>query len=224
MKTIAEVVSEEITKMPFIEEAMADNLINLSSLARLIKPDIEKTLYKEVKEGAIVMALKRFTPMSPKIIKLKSENVGQYFGDIFVRSGLMTRSFENSQSLTENQTRLLLKVEESIDAYCSFKQGMFERTLILSVNLKDFADAIFCNEKYISGKDNLCSVTVKLKESNVEVYGLYYYIFKMIAWHGINVIEVVSTANEFTIVVDEKNINSAFSVLMKIKSDALEKN
>lgn len=221
MKTIAEVVNEEVRKMPFVEEAMADNLINLSSLARLLKPAIEKALLKEVKEGAIVMALKRYAPMSPKVIRLKSENVGQYFGDIFVRSGLMTCSYENSGSLTENQTRLLQKVEESIDSYCSFKQGMYERTLILSENLKDFVDAIFCNEKYISGKSNLCSVTVKLKESNVEVYGLYYYIFKMIAWHGINVVEVVSTANEFTIVVEEVNINSAFSVLMQIKSDAL---
>lgn len=221
MKTISEIVSDEVSKMPFVEEAMEDNLINLSSLARLLKPSVEKALMKPVKDGAIVMALNRYAPMNHKVIKLKSENVGQYFGDIFVRSGLMTCSYESSPSLTESQTRLLHKVEENIDAYCSFKQGMYERTLILSENLKEFVDAIFCNEKFISGKSNLCSVTVKLKESNVEVYGLYYYIFKMIAWHGINIIEVVSTANEFTIVVEDNNINTAFSVLMQIKSDAL---
>ena len=47
----------------------------------------------------------------------------------------------------------------------------------------------------------------------------YYYIFKMIAWYGITVLEVISTTNEFSIVVEQKNINDAFSVLMKIKMD-----
>ena len=41
----------------------------------------------------------------------------------------------------------------------------------------------------------------------------------MIAWYGITIIEVISTSNEFSIVVDSKNINDAFTVLMKIKTD-----
>jgi hypothetical protein len=172
---------------------------------------------KEVNEGAIVMALKRYTKNMSGAVMLKAEDIGSYFGEIFVRSGLMTCSYANSPSLTENQTRLLHDVDKNVDAYCSFKQGMFEHTFILSQNLKDKVDEYFKNEQFISGMTNLCSVTVKLKSSNVEVMGLYYYLFKMIAWRGINVVEVVSTANEFTIVVDQENINESFSVLMNVK-------
>ena len=219
MRTIAEVVGFEVRKLPFVEEAMQDGLINLSSLARLIKPSIEEALLKEVNEGAIVMALKRYTKNMTGAVMLKSADIGRYFGEIFVRSGLMTCSYANSHSLCENQARLLKEVDKNVDAYCSFKQGMFEHTFILSQNLKTEVEDLFKDEKYISGIKNLCSVTVKLKSSNVDVLGLYYYLFKMIAWRGINVIEVVSTANEFTIVVNQENINDAFSVLMNIKEE-----
>lgn len=218
MKTIAEVVETEVSKMPFIEEAMHVDLINLSSLARQIKPQIEKELLKEVKDGAIIMALKRYTHNGTGAASLKAKDVGKYFGEIFVRSGLITNTYANSPTLVERQIDLLLTVEKSDDAYCSFKQGMFEKTLILSENMKQKADQIFSKEKFISGKSSLCSATVKLTSSNVEVYGLYYYIFKRIAWKGINVVEVVSTANEFTVIVDQNDINNTFSVLMDIKS------
>jgi hypothetical protein len=218
MKTIAEVVEKEVSKMPFIEEAMQEQLINLSSLARQLKPTIEEVLLKDVKEGAIIMALKRYTQNNTGASSLKANNVGKYFDEIYVRSGLITHTYANSPSLVERQIDLLLTVEKSDDAYCSFKQGMFEKTLIMSSNMKAKAEKIFYKEKFISGKGSLCSTTVKLTSSNVEVYGLYYYIFKRIAWKGINVVEVVSTANEFTVIVDQKDINDTFSVLMDIKS------
>ncbi len=164
------------------------------------------------------MALNRYVSNNTGAISLKPENVGRYFDEIFVRSGLITRTYANSPTLVERQIDLLLTVEKSDGAYYSFKQRMFEKTLILSSNMKEKAEKIFYREKYISSKDNLCSTTVKLTSSNVEVYGLYYYIFKRIAWKGINVIEVVSTANEFTVVVAQKDINDTFSVLMDIKS------
>jgi FixJ family two-component response regulator len=41
---------------------LAEGLINISSLARKIKPEIEDFLQKPVQNGAVVMALKRYTP------------------------------------------------------------------------------------------------------------------------------------------------------------------
>jgi len=41
----------------------------------------------------------------------------------------------------------------------------------------------------------------------------------MIAWYGINVLEVISTTNEIAVVVTQKDINDTFAVLMKIKMD-----
>ncbi|WP_109832309.1 aspartate kinase [Reichenbachiella versicolor] len=219
MKKISDIVDEGIRKMPFVEEAMRAGLINYSSLARMLKPFVSKELMKDATEASILMALKRRSTMGDNALNLNPKNYHDHIGDIFVRSGLSTYTYSNSKTLTENQTQLLHEIQNLSDTYCSFTQGMYERTLIVSENLTDRVKRIFRNEQLITGHRQLSSATVKLKASNVKAYGLYYYIFKMIAWYGITIIEVISTSNEFTIVVESKDINDAFTVLMKIKSD-----
>jgi len=219
MKKISDIVEDGIRKMPFIEEAMTANLINYSSLARLLQPYVSKVLMKDATEASILMALKRRSTMGANALNLNPKNFREHIGDIFVRSGLSTFTYANSPTLTENQTRLLREIQSLPDTYCSFTQGMYERTLIVSENIVDRVKRIFEKENYVTGNSQLSSATVMLKASNVRAYGLYYYIFKMIAWYGITVIEVISTSNEFSIVVEQSNINDAFSVLMKIKMD-----
>ena len=51
MKTIQEVVESTIRKTPFIEEALHEKLINVSSLARIILPEISTILKKDVKKN-----------------------------------------------------------------------------------------------------------------------------------------------------------------------------
>ena len=219
MRKISDVVDEGIRKMPFVEEAMQIGLINYSSLARMLRPYVSKELMKDVTDASILMALKRRSTLGVNSLNLNPKNYRSHIGDVFVRSGLCTFTYANSSTLTEHQTKLLLEVQRLQDTYCSFTQGMYERTLIVSENIADRVERIFVNEQLITGHNQLSSATVKLKASNVKAYGLYYYIFKMIAWYGITIIEVISTSNEFTIVVESKDINEAFTVLMKIKSD-----
>ena len=219
MKKISDIVDEGIRKMPFVEEAMMAGLINYSSLARMLKPFVSKELMKDATEASILMALKRRSTMGSNTLNLNPKNFRQHIGDIFVRSGLVTYTYANSATLTENQTRLLHEIQNLPDTYCSFTQGMYERTLIASENISDRVERIFRAEQMITDTKQLSSATVKLKASNVRAYGLYYYIFKMIAWYGINIVEVISTSNEFSVVVSQEDIKEAFSVLMNIKTD-----
>ena len=64
MKTIQEVVESTIRKTPFIEEALNEKLINVSSLARIILPEVSASLKKDVKVGAVMMAIIRLSPAS----------------------------------------------------------------------------------------------------------------------------------------------------------------
>ena len=48
--------------------------------------------------------------------------------------------------------------------------------------------------------------------------GIYYYVFQKLSWEGININQVISTSNEFTILVSESEVDKAFSVINKLKS------
>lgn len=216
MITIAEVVEGLIKKKPFIEGALYEGLINLSSLARQIKPEIEVKLKKPIKEGAIVMALKRLAPTLDVQMNVKIKRALKHFGDIIVRSNLADFTFKNSESLIKKQGQLLEKISNHREIFHTISKGVFETTIVISDSLKDDLTGIFQNEELLNQTSNLSSITIKLPEENQTIPGLYYFIFKKIAWEGINILEVISTSNEFTIILNDKDINKAFSILKNI--------
>ena len=61
MVTVPETVLEIIHESPFLEEGLSRGLINLSSLAREMKSEVEERTMKDVQIGSIVMALKRIS-------------------------------------------------------------------------------------------------------------------------------------------------------------------
>lgn len=217
MLSIGKITEEIIGRSPFLREAMTDDLINISSLARKIKPEIEETLGKEVKEGAIVMAIKRMSPGLYHRLNLKITNIIGELGDFLVRSNLEDYTFENTESLRQKQADLVQLVNSDSDVFYTICRGVTETTIIASQSISSKISNLLINERLKSHTMDLASITVKLPAVNSEVYGVYYYILKHLAWEGLNIVEVVSTANEFTIIVKQDHVDKAFKVLMQLK-------
>lgn len=195
-------------------------MVNLSALARQIKPDIEKRVGKEVNDSAVIMALNRLVPRLELMSQMKFKKVVQNIGDIIVRSNLADYAFANSPTLYERQAELLKSVSSMKDLFCTFSQGIYETTLVVSNTIVPLVDEIFAVEGRIARTLNLSSITVKLPEENAVCPGVYYYIFKELAWDNINISEVISTTNEFTVVVSDEDIHRAFTILMEAKRQA----
>lgn len=217
MLSIGKITEEIIGRSPFLREAMTDDLINISSLARKIKPEIEEALGKDVKEGAIVMAIKRMSPGLYHRLNLKITNIIGELGDFLVRSNLEDYTFENTESLRQKQADLVQLVNSDSDVFYTICRGVTETTIICSSSISSKIGNLLINERLKSHCTDLASITVKLPAVNSEVYGVYYYILKHLAWEGLNIVEVVSTANEFTIIVKQDHVDKAFKVLMQLK-------
>lgn len=214
---IAQSVDAYISKSPFLEEALSENLINISSLARQMQPEIEKQLGKTIQTGAIVMAINRRPVQAAfRISKSIREFMGR-LGDIIVRSDLRDYTFENSAGLNACNRLLMDGIAGEKEIFCTISQGVFETTLVVSNHLSGRIDEIYRKEKFLAGKEKLSSVTIRLPESNTEVSGIYYFLLKQLAWIGINICEVISTSNEVTLVVSEKDVHKAFALLMEMK-------
>jgi hypothetical protein len=216
MITISEIVESMVKQKLFIEEALTDGLINLSSLSRLLKPDIESILKKPVTEASILMALKRLTPHIEMSINRRIEKALKKFGDIIVRSNLTDFTYKNSDKLIEMQSSLLKLLTSEKDTFCTISRGVFETTIVISMHFSDIVKQIFKNEILLSTTNSLSSITIMLPEDNVKLPGLYYYVFKRIAWEGISILEVISTTNEMTIVLKDKDVDKAFSILKRM--------
>lgn len=219
--TVSDSVSEIVSRKPFLEEALASGLINLSSLARDIYPEVSQRMEKEVKHGAIVMALKRLKPDVNYQINERIKQVVDLMGDITVRSNLADYTFRNSDTLTKNQTHLLNIISKRKEIFYTFSQGIYETTIILSDIIADDIMEIFKDEYLTFKIANLSSITIKLPEENTSVFGVYYHILKKLAYEGINILEIVSTTHEFTVIVNDRDVDAAFSVLKRLKHDVI---
>lgn len=217
MNSIGKITEDLINRSPFLREAMTDDLVNISALARKLKPEIEEMVGKEVKEGAIVMAIKRMTPGLYHRLNVKITNVMGDLGDFLVRSNLTDYTFENSESLKTKQSELVEEINKDNDSFFTLCKGVTETTFIVSSHQAATIEKIFKGERLKSNTKDLASVTVKLPQINTEIYGIYYYILKHLAWDGINIIEIMSTSNEFTVVVRQDDVDKAFKILMQLK-------
>ena len=220
MLTIPNAVEEVIKKKPFLESALVEGLINLSALARKLKPEIEKKVGKEVNDSAVIMALNRLVPRLELMSAMKFKKVVENIGDIIVRSNLADIAFANSHTLFEKQAILLDRVRSMKDVFCTFSQGIYETTLVVSSSIAALVEEIFADETLIARSGDLSSITVKLPTENSVCPGVYYYIFKELAWDNINITEVISTTNEFTVVISDADIHRAFTILMEATRQA----
>ena len=217
MKTIASCVNEILVSRPFLEEALSRDIINFSALAKDLNQTISEMLRKPVKEGAITMALRRYKPPVDVENVGRLKNVFKNLGDITVRSNLSDFTFLNSKTLIKSHSKVLEKINKNHQIFYAFTRGIFESNIIISSSEKESISEVFEYEKLIGLKDCLSTITLNLPEGNSKIVGLYYQIFKRLAWDNVTLYEVISTTNEFTILVEDHLVDKAFSVIKGLK-------
>tara|TARA_R100001369_G_scaffold20091_3_gene36990 strand:+ start:74201 stop:74848 length:648 start_codon:yes stop_codon:yes gene_type:complete len=213
MNTITSCIHDILRHQPFLDDALSKDLINFSALAEHLQPEVEKTLRKPVKQGSIIMALRRYAPQRNLI---KNSNWRE-MGDIVVRSGITEFTYLNSNSLLANQATLMNTVKDDIGVYLNYSSNYQESNILVSNDLKDTVATIFKGEKLVSVKSDLSSITIALPKNSSKTVGLYFYIFKLLAYEGIPVFEMISTSNYFALFLEKEYINQAFLLLNEIK-------
>ncbi len=218
MKTISSVVEHYIKKKPFLQSALAQGIINLTSLSRIVKPEIEAELGKDIRNGAIVMALKRLSDDLEFRATHKILKVLKNIGEITVRSSLTDYTFLASDQILVHQAKLLEEINNNQDVFYTSSRGVNEINIVISNIMDATVQKLFKDEKCTQKAENLSSITVKLPAENVSVPGIYYFIFQRLAWEGIVLYEVISTTNEFTILVNDEQVDIAFKTIKDLKT------
>ncbi|MGE5041880.1 MAG: hypothetical protein ACM3IJ_03170 [Candidatus Levyibacteriota bacterium] len=189
MITVPEATEKIVKRSRYLSEAMSKDLINLSSLARYIKPEIEEMLIKEVSLPSVIMALKRLS------VKLAP-----------------TSSFQNILS-----TAPQLTVRSSL-SFLRSKTGKSEHTGSLFALTQNEKETVALVEKQ-KGEIPVSAITIKLEKNHKDMPGVYYFFLKSLAWERINVLGIFATEEHFTIVIEDKDTSRAFGILKTLGSE-----
>jgi hypothetical protein len=213
MKPIAAVVREIVDESEVILTALSSGVLNLSAYAKQIKNEVARRAKKEVPVGTIVVALCRYefdakkrAPLCPKV-KIES---------ISTRSALAEVTFAKSAA-NKGRLRALHENEKLSDAdMLTVTSGIREISLIIPAALKPEVIKVFKGDKPTMVQDNLASLTLRFPSRYLHTPNTTFALIRPLALHRINIVEVVSTYTELTVVVAEKDLQAAFAVMSTI--------
>lgn len=213
MQTIAQAVERAIAGSPLYGEAILQEIVNYSAIARKVKPAVEGILLEPVTDGAVTIALKRYALS----LRQNRRNVATTYPirNISLRSGLTALIFQNSPILQiVHQNILPLGVSE--DAFIHFAQGSRESSFIVSDGCLPVLKKLAAKEKLVAEYPALSAISVRMPPEVMHVTGVFAPFVQALAWQQISVYQIVSHFTEITFVVADNDADRAFDVIKSV--------
>jgi hypothetical protein len=208
MKKIADSVREIVDNDPALKTGLAQNLMNLSQVARHIHTTVEARTQKKVQISAITMALSRLRSELPPF----DADVGLHLADrITVQRSLVVLTFLNNSSVQSGLVGLQQKVREA-RGYLTITEGIREITLIIEKSMLSAVDSSMPDRAIRIARD-IASLSISLTDENLAAPGVLYRLLQPLALQGINLAEVTSTTKEFHLYLAEGDILLALESL-----------
>lgn len=209
MRKVSDAVREKLLRCEPELLCLGNGVLNLSAFAKQIQKDIESATMKPVKLGTIVAALAR---LERELGTLEPIATPVRLLDIAVKSGLCEIAFEQSETNREHLQNLYALQRFSASEFFTATHGVGELAVVTSEKLKNTVLDTFkqCKPKLLLG--GLCALTLRFEEHYINEPGQTFWLVKRVAVERINIIEVISTFTELTFILQERDINKAFSL------------
>ncbi len=180
MITISKHVEKVIERWPMLRIGISLNLLNSSSVARYLKPEVERLAGERASDAAILMAIRRYRQrLTTKDIRRPED----FLGDLSIRTELHDVTFANSPSLSKKLAQIAQRF--STHQYLTISRGLFQTTLIVHDNNISEILELLKSEKIEKKVDGLSAVTLQIKRGYGQLPGILAHPMQLLAWRGI---------------------------------------
>jgi aspartokinase len=209
MKKISEAVASVVEGHPALSFGLSHRLLNLTQLARFLRPSVAAQTHKDVSESAVLMSLSR---LQRNWGEARPQTAGKLVLDkVSIVSGLCSVTLAKTQTTHREIHRVFTRVQER-NGFITITEGLREITVIVEEeNYPLLRKSLSSRPKLVNR--NLASVGMTFSERYVRVKGVLHQLLEQVALQNINVLEIASTATEFYIYVEEKDVEAAFAAI-----------
>lgn len=213
MESVSSMVKYLLENKPFLLDALSRGILSLGNLATEFKPDIEKSLGKEIKETAIVMALRRY---GDEIREHRSIKVSSSItGEILMKTNICDFNVQKSTNLLSKLKNLYEMVNIERGDFLNIIVGNNEVSISVSEKYYSKIENFLAGETLYNHSKGLVSLTVIFDGDFLHTPGIVSQVMHRFAWENINIFEIVSTMTELTFVIENKNSIRGYEVLQK---------
>jgi hypothetical protein len=208
MITVSDAVEKIVTRSRYLSEAMSKNLVNISSLARYVKPELEEMVFKDVSDAAIIMALTRFQKTLKPVPQYK--HIFKRPPEIISHSSISMCIF----STDKKSDVLKIASEKTFRDFVRITKSTTQLSVIAPES--KLGEMHLPNHTHKRCYQNLSAITIRLPSAALDTPGAFYFFLKSLAWDNINVIEIITLREEFTILVEEKDTTRTLEVIQSL--------
>ncbi len=209
MRKISDIVGQMLLENEIAYSALTAGHLNQSAYAASIRKDVEEKAMKPVKPGSIVIALSRLK----KTLKGKPALVPEVIvDDIAAQSGLMEIVYERTKENLAALDRLSAAVQHASDIFM-VTRGIGEITIIAPHAMRAAILKTFHHRKPKAELQGLASLTVRFDEMYIEIPNTFYAVQRRFAMKRMNIIEMISTYTEITLIFRKEDLDQAFLIL-----------
>ncbi len=209
--SVSSCVKRIVDRSPFIHEMLINGILSFSNYAASIQTEVEKAYGKDVKNSAIVMALRRYGE------ELKRESAKTSRGSVDYGIVMKTNIFDvnlvKRDSFISKLGVLYDQISTEKGDFLNITLGSHEVSLAVSEKYRSLVNDLTKGEDVLNQMDDLVALSLVFTGDFLQTPGVVYEAVRHLAWEQINVIEIVSTMNELTFVIKREDSMKAFDVL-----------
>ena len=213
MKKTADAIIEVLEGSTDLLLPFHENLLNLTQLARFIRPQVEARLHRKVSESSLIMSLSRITNSKTKIKKATKRKTFSV-ENISVLSGLLILTLERTSENFQITNHLHAALRKR-DAYITLSEGTSEITIIFEERWQEALGRLIPKKPKMKIK-HVSALLVRFSSHYLSTPGFLHLVLQQIFLQGINIAEIASTSTELILYLDQKDIRLAFDTIMKV--------
>lgn len=214
MVTISHVVNKLVDERIYLHEALSKGIASYGSVAKHLKPEIEKELGKEVEHSAIVTALRRY---SEKLTtKLKDVKFNTKNSEVNLKTHIIDINVVKTQELFDKLKRFydLINFEKGDILHVIY--GRTHVAIVTNERYKEKILNLLQNQKIKKIEENLVALSFTVGKERIDKPGVLFQITRSLAWENINVVEIISVDVDITFIIEKKDANKGYNALERL--------
>jgi hypothetical protein len=209
MVTISNMVKKRLEKEVLIQEAINRNIISYSLLAKYLKPEIEQELDKKIKNSAVVMAIRRHAEK----VKKSFSNPSSTYSIETIKTDICYIVLEESPDILHELRDFYSIVDFKRGGILNIIQGNFEVSIITNMRYKEKLLDLLSGKNIIETIDDLVSISLTYSQDFLFMPGILHEVSRFLAWDRINVVDIILTKTELSIVIYKKDLMRCYKTL-----------
>jgi aspartokinase len=214
-KSISFAVREIINNDVSFQDSLQYAYCNISALARIIKPQIDQILAKNINIESIVTALKR----SRKVYNFQEHSIASILANssISVKTDVAKVSANKSKKTIEKVAKALT---QNVDNFVSVSESILSITLVFDDILIYEVKRMFTPYDILEIEDDLAAIIVHSPEEIIKTPGCAITLYNQLARRHINIEDTVSCYTDTIVLVKMADVAKAFNALTDLISNS----